>query len=121
MNVSKTRQVIRRLRRERDNLEQQLVGFRGKLVEGCLSERYTECRKGNCKCTRGQPHGPFLYMTVKGRGKPKYRYVGKTSDVPIVEGLHRYRSFQSKLEQLRKTNHELNELWNKLRKSLVKG
>ena len=120
MDVSRIRQEIRRLRDERDDLEQRLMALRGKLVEGCLSRRYTECRKGNCKCTRGEPHGPFLYMTVKKGGKIKYRYVGKAEDLPIVEGLRRYKSFQSKLERTREIAGELNELWNKLREGLVK-
>lgn len=120
MDISRIRQAIARLRKERDQLETWLMGIRGKLVEGCLSERYTECRKGNCKCTKGEPHGPFLYMSVNVKGKIKYRYVGKKEDKKIVEGLRRYKTFQSKLEKLRKTGKELNVLWNKLREGLLK-
>lgn len=118
MDKSMIRQRVAKLRVERDVLERGLLGLRGKLVVGCLSERYTECRKGNCKCTRGEPHGPFLYMSVNVQGKNKYRYVGKEKDRPIVAGLRRYKDFQSKLEKVRVVNKEINDLWNKLRRSL---
>lgn len=120
MDPSRIRQETAKLRKERDLIEQKIMRFRGKLVEGCLSERYTQCRKGNCKCTRGEPHGPFLYMSVKIKGKIRYRYVGKREDQQIVEGLRRYKEFQSKLGKTRKISQEINELWNKLRKELLK-
>lgn len=120
MNSSRIRQEVVRLMRERESGELQLLHLRGNLTEGCLSERYTECRKGNCKCTRGKPHGPFLYMSVKVKGKVKYRYVGKREDWKIVEGLRRYKEFQSKLGKVRKINREIDDLWNQLRKELIK-
>lgn len=120
MDIPRIRQRIARLRDERAKLEEQLMNLRLKLVEGCLSERYTECRKGNCKCTRGEPHGPFLYMSAKERGKIRYRYVGKKEDRKIVEGLRRYKDFQLSLGKLRKTNHKINMLWNEYRRGLVK-
>lgn len=120
MDASTIRQRVAKLRNERDGLELQVMGFRRKLVEGCLRERHTECRQGNCKCTRGEPHGPFLYAAMNIGGKIKYRYVGKKEDQKIVEGLRRYKCFQSKLERIRKINNEINNLWNKLRKELLK-
>lgn len=120
MEASKVRQKLALLLRERNFLEQKLLNTRGKLIEGCLSSRFTECRKGNCKCTRGQPHGPFLYMSTKVKGRLKYYYVGKKEDLKIVEGLRQYKQFQSKLERIRKINKEINTLWNQLRKELLK-
>lgn len=120
MEASKIRQRIRSLKGERERLEQAAMETRGKLVMGSLLERYTECRKGNCKCTRGEPHGPFLYMAVYIKGKLRHRYVGKAEDGPLVEGLRRYKRFQSRLERIRKVNKELNTLWNELRKGLIK-
>lgn len=120
MEASKIRQKLALLLKERNFLEQELLNTRTRLIKGCLSKRYTECRKGNCKCTKGQPHGPFLYMSVKVKGRLKYYYVGKKEDIKIVEGLMRYKQFQSKLARIRKINKEINLLWCKLRKELVK-
>lgn len=120
MNASRIRQKIRRLKGERERVESQLMGFKGELAEGCLSERYTECRKGNCKCTKGKPHGPFLYMSVKVKGKVKYFYVGKKEDQKKVKGLRRYKEFQSRLAEARKINAAISVLWNTLRKELLK-
>lgn len=121
MDKARIRQRLAGLRRERETLERKLLGCRGKLVEGSLCERYTECRKGNCKCTRGKPHGPFLYLSLLKKGKSIYRYVGKEGDRPIVEGLRRYKVFQSSLEKTRKVNKEINDLWNQLRRELLKN
>lgn len=120
MEAAKIKQRIRQLKGERDGLEAAIMKFRRKLVAGTLLERYTECRKGNCKCTRGEPHGPFLYMAVYIKGKLRHRYVGKAEDKSVVEGLRRYRGFQTRLERIRKINKELNVLWNRLRKELLK-
>lgn len=120
MNTSKMRQKAGSLRKERDVLELQIMKFRKKIVEGSLYERYTQCGKGDCKCMKGKPHGPFLYMSGFKDGKNIYHYVGKKEDVHVVEGLRRYKEFQRCLEKLRKINKELNGLWSEYREGLIK-
>lgn len=120
MDVSKIRQRLVGLRGQREHLERQLIETRRRLVAGCLSSRYTECRKGGCRCTQGRPHGPFLYAVLLIRGRSRYRYVGKPGDRPLVEGLTRYRGFQESLEGVRRLNREINTLWNRYRQGLLK-
>jgi len=120
VDLSQVKKAVSVLLARRGELEQALLTFRRKMVQGSLFEIYTACRKGNCRCTKGEKHGPFLYMGSYVKGKKVQRYVGKAEDQQIVEGLRRYRDFQSKLERIRKINNQLNELWNKLRKELLK-
>lgn len=38
------------------------------------------CGKGNCKCARGELHGPYWYAYQRKKGKLTSRYVGKNLD-----------------------------------------
>jgi hypothetical protein len=40
-----------------------LAGF----VAGSLVEQHRKCGKEGCRCARGQPHGPYVYVSVAGR------------------------------------------------------
>ena len=39
----------------------------GGLLPGSLVEQYRNCGKEGCRCTRGEPHGPYVYLQVAGR------------------------------------------------------
>lgn len=119
MEIAKIRKTVALRLRERYGLEQQLLHFRNKMVQGSLLQIYTACRKGNCRCTKGKKHGPFLYMSTYIKGKKAQRYVGKKTDRLLVEKLRRYHDFQKKLERSRKLSRELSALWNKYRKELI--
>ena len=59
-DLSKARKAIGELRRERYRLEKEIVDYlsRNKLIAGTPVEKYKACNKGNCRCTRGELHGP---------------------------------------------------------------
>jgi hypothetical protein len=40
-----------------------LAGF----VAGSLVEQHRKCGKEGCRCTQGEPHGPYVYVSVAGR------------------------------------------------------
>jgi|SRR5919109_3840463 hypothetical protein len=37
------------------------------LLPGGLVEQHRNCGKERCRCTRGEPHGPYVYLQVTGR------------------------------------------------------
>jgi hypothetical protein len=37
------------------------------LLPGTLVEQHRQCGKEGCRCTRGEPHGPYVYLQVAGR------------------------------------------------------
>ena len=42
----------------------------GGLLPGALVEQHRSCGKDGkegCRCTRGEPHGPYVYLQVAGR------------------------------------------------------
>jgi uncharacterized protein DUF6788 len=39
----------------------------GALLPGALVEQHRSCGKEGCRCARGEPHGPYVYLQVAGR------------------------------------------------------
>jgi hypothetical protein len=37
------------------------------MLPGALVEQHRGCGKEGCRCTRGEPHGPYVYLQVGGR------------------------------------------------------
>jgi hypothetical protein len=40
-------------------------------------QEMVRCGKAGCKCTKGEPHGPYWYAYWSEGGKTKSEYVGK--------------------------------------------
>lgn len=119
METSSVRKTIARLLTEQSTLQSELLGTRGPLVAGSLHERFTSCRKGDCKCTRGEKHGPFLYVSRLMHGKTVQRYVGKPEDTPLVKKLERYKKFRKTVGRLREVDDLLVQAWRQLEESLI--
>lgn len=119
MNPSKIRQRLSLRLKEEFLLGKALIRFRGPFVMGWLDLRYTECRKGQCKCTRGRPHGPFLYANLRRNGKKFYKYVGKPEDAGLVQRVKHYQEFRDKLGRFRKLYRIMETDWRQLEQSLT--
>lgn len=119
MDLPEIRKKISLLQKERSLLENNLMQIRSKMEAGSLFQIYTACRKGNCKCTRGEKHGPFLYLSQKVDGKLKQRYVGKKSDESTVKKVRAYMQYQDKLAALRKIYGKIDTLFNQYREILI--
>jgi len=119
VNISDIRKKIITLQKQRQDLELKLIRSRSKMEKGSIISIYTACRKGNCKCTRGEKHGPFLYLNQITRGKLIQRYVGKESDKPTVKRVNAYMDYQKTLAKVRKITKEVDSLFNLYREKLT--
>jgi hypothetical protein len=54
------------LRSRRDQLVAALPPVDG-VLPGTLVEQHRNCGKQGCRCRRGEPHGPYVYLQVAGR------------------------------------------------------
>ena len=54
------------LRSRRDRLVAALPQA-GAFLAGSLTEQRRRCGKEGCRCTRGELHGPYAYLSVAGR------------------------------------------------------
>ena len=121
MSPATLRQKLFALIDKQLRLQQALARSRDKMIQGSLFQWYTACRKGNCKCTRGEKHGPFLYAAVTVKGKTIQRYVGKQEDQGLVKKLKAYREFRKQRRDLKRINHRIEPLWEALQESLMEG
>jgi hypothetical protein len=58
--------TTRALRARRVRLARGLPDLGG-FVAGSLVEQHRKCGKEGCRCTRGELHGPYVYLSVAGR------------------------------------------------------
>jgi hypothetical protein len=56
----------RALRARRTRLARSVPDLTG-FVAGSLVEQHRKCGKEGCRCTQGEPHGPYVYVSVAGR------------------------------------------------------
>ncbi len=74
--ASQLRLQFHRLRQERARLERELIALpRQPLVAGSLIAKYKRCNKGGCRCTRGELHGPFWYLSQTVGGRTVMRFL----------------------------------------------
>lgn len=78
------------------------------ILRGSVLERYMTCGKAECKCARGERHGPIWYLTVTlGPGRTS----GGTLSPEQVERVRRwianYHRVRNHLETISDINREL--------------
>jgi hypothetical protein len=76
------------------------------MIAGSLVLRHTRCKRPGCKCGKGEPHGPFLYLSRKEAGKTRWTYVGKGSQGKLAQAVARHREFARHLRELRRLAKE---------------
>lgn len=79
---------------------------------GEIVEKYVTCKRPNCICHRGYPHGPNKYFRHKVNGVWKELYLGKKivdEYVPKVESNIRIKEIERELRTLRVQLAEVRE------------
>jgi hypothetical protein len=67
------------------------------MLNGAICAQYKKCGKSNCKCSRGELHGPYYYRFMWLGGRVIKSYV-KLKDVDEQKAAcARYRALQNKL------------------------
>ena len=60
------------------------IGTRKDILAGTLSSAYLPCNKGDCKCTRGELHGPTWRLGYRQGEQSSTVYV-RVEDLPWVK------------------------------------
>jgi hypothetical protein len=85
-----------------------------RFLRGSLLERPKFCGKPGCKCTKGQPHPPSLYLSRLVEGTVRHLFIRATDhDRARKEGLS-YKEFRQALRRWRVIEKELNRIWEDL-------
>lgn len=108
--LSQVRKKIYELNKKRWTLLENVMSP-GKILTAQFYERYTKCSNPNCKCARGELHGPFPWIYQNRKGKKLI----STSCLPDkVEDARRfsenYKAFKENWQQIRKMNEEIDSL-----------
>jgi hypothetical protein len=95
------------LRNRRQGLTKVLPPL-GEVLRGSLMERYLTCGNPDCKCARGERHGPVWYLSVT---LDQSHRIGSTVPSEQVEQVRRwienYHQVKERLEKISDINREL--------------
>jgi hypothetical protein len=56
-----------------------------KTLPGVVCQQWVRCGRPNCRCARGELHGPYCYHFARQNGRLRKRYV-RPADVEGVRG-----------------------------------
>ncbi len=118
--ASRLRREASRLLAERLCLEEVLLGH-GPVLRGSLLERPKFCGKKGCRCTRGQPHPPSLYLSRPVQGVARHLFIRAADHERARREAAAYKEFHQALRRWRAIDKELNRLWDKLGKAREEG
>ncbi len=121
LSLSNARKRAGQLSRERCHLENELLSglSRKKLIAGTPVEKYKACNKGNCRCTRGELHGPTYYISRKEGGKTKMIYIRQALWPKVEEKVKRYQRWRSLRARIVKINQEILMILDKMEKAIT--
>jgi len=118
LDISRVRQEMGRLSRERWDLERELAGVLSRkfLLKGSLVQKYKACNKQGCRCTRGELHGPFYYLSLSQAGKTKMIFIKRQHWPKVAELSTNYRQWRKRRARIVKINREMLALIDQLEK-----
>ena len=77
-------------------------------LRGTLMERYVTCGKPDCKCARGERHGPSWYLTVTlAPGRTTGGVVSPEQLALVRHWVENYQRMKQDLESISAINREL--------------
>ncbi len=113
---SHLRQQASRLIAERRLLERSLMEHQ-RLLRGSLLERPKFCGKAGCKCTRGLPHPPSLYLSRLEGNTARHLFIRAKDHQRARQEALAYKEFRQALRRWRIIDKELGKLWEALGKA----
>jgi hypothetical protein len=96
-------ELSKKLLKERAQLLAEL-GSLSRLLHGSWVERYSVCSRADCKCRRGERHGPRRYLVVNEDGRQRQKYVQNSQVDVALKGLSQYRRLQEIVGRITQIN-----------------
>ena len=109
-DLSQVRKRIYELNRKRWLLIEKVMSP-GELLTAQFYQRYTKCSNPNCKCAKGELHGPFPWIYQNRKGKKRISTTCLPEKVNDAEKFsENYKSFKEKWQNIQKMNEEIDDL-----------
>lgn len=119
MDISKVRKKIRDLSLDRFKIEMNMLRVlsRKKMLSGSVVKKYKACGKAGCKCTRGELHGPFYYLTFKKDKKTKMIFIRRYLWERAIKLNANYKKWRKSRANISKINKKILILFDEIEKA----
>lgn len=77
------------------------------MIDGSIYTVYKKCGNKNCRCTKGNLHGPFKYLSKKISGQTKLTFVKKSHELSIEKMALDYRKYITHMARLNKIDKKI--------------
>ena len=84
---------IKKLKKERSKLLAEMAKMT-QLLHGSWVERYSVCSRPECKCHKGERHGPRRYVVINEEGHQRPKYVPNAQVDAVRHGIDQYHRLQ---------------------------
>ena len=119
MDISKVRKKIKDSSLDRFKIEMNMLRVlsRKKMLYGSVVKKYKACGKAGCKCTRGELHGPFYYLSFKKDKKTKMIFIRRYLWEDAIKLNANYRKWRKSRANISKINRKILTLLDEIEKA----
>jgi hypothetical protein len=97
---------IKKLKKERSLLLEELKTL-SQMLHGSWVERYSVCSIKNCKCHKGERHGPRHYLVINENGRQRQKYIPNSQVESGRHGVMEYRKAIDIIDRITSINLKL--------------
>jgi hypothetical protein len=97
---------LRQLRERRRRIAHRIPDLQA-VIAGSLQEQRRRCGKEGCRCTRGELHGPYLYLSLRVGRRTRMLYVPAELADQVREAVRANAAIESALAEISAINLEL--------------
>jgi len=97
---------LRQLRERRRRIVRQIPDLQA-VIGGSLQEQRRRCGKESCRCTRGELHGPYLYLSLRVGRRTRMIYVPAELAEQVRGAVRTNAAIESALADISAINLEL--------------
>ena len=115
------RKKIKDLSLDRFKIEMNMLRVlsRKKMLYGSVVKKYKACGKAGCKCTRGELHGPFYYLSFKKDKKTKMIFIRRYLWDKAIKLNNNYKQWRKSRADISKINKKILALLDVLEKNNI--
>lgn len=117
-DISVLRRRIRGIHDEQLGLLNDMMDC-GSMIVGSIYESYRTCSYPNCRCHKGQKHGPFPAISYSVNGKHKSRPIRRDDVAAVQMKALAYKRFQNAIARWRALCEECERLLERIRELSV--
>ncbi len=120
MDISKLKKKIHFLEQQRKKILDYLLNPK-EMVSGSVYTAYKKCGNKNCRCARGELHGPFSYLSKKVDGKTTLTFIRREDEDRIVKQAQNYRKYTKAMARLSRINRKIYDYVKKIKEAKTKN